>query len=1217
MSQKLSRNLVKLKTNMMKNRKHVGDILSRIKYGVDKSISIKEVVSAIYNKQLPGTDFVFQGLKISSLEDLGITRYIPYNESSSFFTEINWAFEVIQYYTEDLKKFLMLKKRIEFEILTGQYPNALSTLDEIELITKSVWSVEIRFLIIQLSEGFEENRKLLSEIVDLNKLNFMQILFDFISFKSDVDTSYSSLEYRLEKFLEYFYQESHSYNVLKLFLQHRLLVHSFNYGSKDLACIMSIEGTMSIVDYYNALVECIAISITNELIDCDELIEIRSKIQILNETLDDTKLDNIFCYLSNGKDIEHNIARIPKTMCLLVDSYTMGAYSKCNTIFNESIDQLGTSFEAIEIYAKSVTLSTIDNNSLYLDNEVSDVIDNTLLLSLVDTMKNITACVDRKDNLIKALDIAKLVMSLDLRYGIIAYIEDNILPHRTERVNRLFSLFNTQHFTPRMIFHFNDIYIDDIVSELERFQLYPMTNKLIRNYSNSDIRSMDDLPVLRTLYYEAKSFVGRNNEEAIKKFEILHEMVNCAQTNEERYYYERTSRELFYEYIELGDINCAINVLVEAFLIDDGFSMRMNPEDLKKLVDNLNDLEQEKLFLNIKWPIFNYILKEKDYSNLYICLFNYLESNGYNDNLEFLNFDYIANNVNKKEYVFVLNRICVYEVVKRNPFFDFNNRYNTRIKTLQKLLDIDIENKTVYEKELRQTFYEQGISEKAKTIDKEKIFVDVKGIILENEVSFREKFAKYTTIKNMNVNLSSADIYGIADISSTAKRVFKEKEGHQKITLLKEIYLEFSNEFLFNPNYGLEKYLSTRIRHGLMDSFLLKAFTNLYLLSTHEEENTESLNIYWDQRFIEDAVSSDEKKFVIDLVKDFTSDILGKVQEAKDWVKVKSKDNPTGVFSFDEYLNDTNTMSQFNETIESFIDFEMFYQRIAEHFWLMTEIGLNQIRLKLESEVKTFFFSKLDDLESSIDNSKRLFDSVLIRDIQNKIISCKPRVRGDIDEVKNWFYIRKGVESYDYTMSELFEIVKKTHNKLNHQFEKVSVRMECDGTQLKGKSFVYMWDIINILYSNSLIHSGCENFGDLNVCLSSTTITNLEFMESYCTNLESAHLYEKVIQSLKESNEILHFRIENTLSKDLVIDDVMLSIHTKINNLRNTEEYKKMVLREGGSGLAKLNSILQSLEGPSLFYYTFTETTILFSMFLSKEYYLAEQEDFKIENSNS
>lgn len=1190
---------IKIKTEMMKNQKNIRNMLSKFKYGLDNRISIHNLMRNIYSKSLPGHKYVFKGLMLNKMSELPSTNFIPYYEGSELIFEIKWAYEVLIKYNHEINNFIALKDVYEKYLLTGDYQNANVLNEKIkDSVSISLWGIENEFLLKQLIGGFEENRKFLSEITEENENNVIRILSDFYSYKSDTETTYASLEYRLNKFLEYYTNKSFFFNIIKNYLKYKLLFNRESFEPSELALILSLESTMSIIDYYNTFIDVISLAISNNILDKLDVLEVQNLLLSMRERFSDIRIDNILLLTSDSiypldrnEEYSNKVSRI-------LDLYTVGNYKACRSLIEEDLFNYSNVYDILEIHSKSSMFRNAGSSELDKDN-------SNIYMRLHNNMANIYCCDKKMKNIVDLIDYMKLISHLSIRYGVLNFIEKQLVYVDYNNTNKIMDFVYSKILTPRAVFVFEGDKQIQYLEKLKEKNQFKKTITFIDLYIKKDF-TCDQLNCVtnyRMQFYYAKLYEDISINTSIELFKDLQHSVSGLRTNEEKHYFERSSKELYYLYMKSNQEFEAMNIIVDSYLKDSSYSVRMDELKLYKTINLLNEFELLKYHLSIKWPIFNYINDNKDYQNLYTSLFTFLEKNDIFEPMTLINPKNSILGYYKVELVFVLDKFFIYDIMKRYVFFDIREKYSFRIAVLDYLKKIDDSNNNKYEKEIKEIIYEQGIKEKMKTVDQKRIYVDVKKIISENDDVFRSKFKRFISLKKIDLPLNCTDIYGLNDLWIEFSNSIKtDPEMQQKYALLKEILMEFSREFLYNPNYGLEKFLSTRIRHGMLDNYLLKPFNNLYLLSTLDNNNNYVINRYWDDKIDKqlDFTQKNAYDSLISSMNNFTIKIIDKIAESKNWIRVNSKEHMEGMFNYQWLLE--GGMPLFYSNLEGYIDFEMFYQKIADLFWEHTDELLKGIRKKFDHEIKRYFIDSLEELEKEIKPHKSFISKEIYREIQNNIVACKSKLRSDVDNVVNWFYTRKDNDCNDYTLDELFKIVIETNNKVNQEFENVTINAKSDETLLKGDTFIYLWDLMNILYSNALTHSGFLEYNQVEIDIKSYKMIHGKVREKF-SNLNKDAISElrgnEIIEKLEsENSEVLYISISNNLSEDINEMELNKVIQTKFNSVKNNDDYKNMVTKEGGTGLVKLYSILKNIGSAHIITFGIHDNLIEFEIYL-------------------
>ena len=108
-------------------------------------------------------------------------QHLQYTNSLSRFNGIRWCYNpelndgdaveyacfVVSLFQTKVESFSKLRDEYEVAYLSGNYERSIELLDKIDReVCISVWSIGQRFLVKELKDGLEENKKLLSKVAE-------------------------------------------------------------------------------------------------------------------------------------------------------------------------------------------------------------------------------------------------------------------------------------------------------------------------------------------------------------------------------------------------------------------------------------------------------------------------------------------------------------------------------------------------------------------------------------------------------------------------------------------------------------------------------------------------------------------------------------------------------------------------------------------------------------------------------------------------------------------------------------------------------------------------------------------------------------------------------------------------------------------------------------------------------------------------------------------
>lgn len=163
--------------NLLEKDKNPHYSFSKLKYSYEYPFICK-IVDNLPNYQIYD-EYIYGKSLPKAICEIGDTGIIVNN--SNLENEINWIYLSVRKYKEIINSFIEKKKEFSNLLLKGKYKEAEIILDKIDNeISVSLWSIENRFLLIELRKGLKENTNFLNEINTNSKKQFIQHFAHFL-----------------------------------------------------------------------------------------------------------------------------------------------------------------------------------------------------------------------------------------------------------------------------------------------------------------------------------------------------------------------------------------------------------------------------------------------------------------------------------------------------------------------------------------------------------------------------------------------------------------------------------------------------------------------------------------------------------------------------------------------------------------------------------------------------------------------------------------------------------------------------------------------------------------------------------------------------------------------------------------------------------------------------------------------------------------------------
>lgn len=1059
----------------------------------------------------------------------GQLRNAKYNYQSNLEHEFNWYAVSIVKFFEPIRKFLEYREMYEVALMTGNYVLATDILDKIEIdISVSFWGMEQRFLIAELSGGLKNNKDFLSNVNSSSQDAFVTTFAYFFSNRSENKMSVQ----RYNNFFNNFFQSSS--NEIREYFQ--FVVHHYSGDDySDLAVVLNYHNLSSIIDKYITFIkvaqlESVKTGKTQDLI-------VRAIIRV-QKVIKDPMIDR-FLFFTNGQLVTGQLNKTTEALQIF-DNYSVGKYADAIVQAKQFIQKYPTELSVYEVYIKS---------HLFLRKEfLSPIINESPASEILDNMFNIFEKNDTtSQSLANILKIATTLQSSSIGNQLYAFYSRSVLEIKNNNW-KLLDVFNSQVLNPLFVKRYLDKnvtvnYIDLLIKNYPLSPTIALFEQYFRPSHTIQSSLLDDVPDYRKSFYIAERHKESGDfEQAIKLYtEILgSENLNVV-------LYEDALVNLMDCYLKIGSYENFLERYVKHHFSNANLLIRV---ETKYVVQQLQMARFRNVSPSILLPIFFYITKQ-DSHNVNIALRVFLKGLGLvrsadlRSKTEFLWPDSVK---------FLLYNICTPEILKYSTYFEgTNDILLERVEVLQILVNIDKTNSSSYDAEISKITQDLAVIDAIRQIDESKIYVDEASLINSEFSDVRNNFNRYIEISNLITDQRSSFI----DISFnrkillkvTDKNIVAEDWEHARVSrnvkfeLFKEVFFEIRDGFLFNNRYGLDVYLSTRIRHGTLLGQFRNEFQTQHLI-TQKDKLTESYfrNDYWDKKL--SGLEDDQKDKIQLLLSGFSEKVDKTANDLKERaIQIKTEDrNVLGLFDY-KIPND-RLLVYYDQVFKTLDQYNNFVYVAIQLLWRLTEVNLEYIRKYISENVKERLLQFLSELEADLRTTVR--DEREIQELLNSIKTCRTQIHLELDKIADWFKIRK-VTIPDFNISKVINSSLEITNKIsqNAQILEPEIEIKCN-TLFKGKFFIHLFDLLRIFLENIVNYS----------------------------ELESSEL--QVTISAIENDEVLHFRITNNVHQDVDRSVIRDKFQHKVNELSAANWDMNKIRTEKDTGFYKAKKNLTS-----------------------------------------
>lgn len=986
---------------------------------------------------------------------------VYFYKPSSLKNEINWTVLGIKRNINIVKKFIQYKNVFEHQILLGYYDKALETLDEIEKeIGVSIWLYESKFIVYEMMGAQDKAIFLISHINESKQENdngYVTQLLYYLWNRAKKDLS--AIKYDEDLFKQFkrnrtdFQTDAYNYHLFRL----NYYVH---YDIEDTAIPLIMEAPNSIIDRYLVLLQVFQ----SNFVKGTFIKDILSRSKYLYKLTNDNSL---FPFLQ--LDLHNCIIAddyFDTKYIQIIDSYYQGNYQDVIIRCKDYIKNNTSNFDVIKFYCHSLLFSGNGYSPIY-SNSLSPI--NQISRKIYDSING-------KDNLASLYNlyqINKNLYSFSIANGLDYFINDENNFPKSDRL-RLLSI---KKFDPL----FSTIYEDDkeALAYLERGLNFFGSSISIEHQTRRIKKEITSNSLISKYIIEEDNakilFLNNEFNESYKSWiDILnkHNLNNPICQTAIKYSFEC----LF----KLEKYQEAIKLYVDEYIKN---PINIKKTDVSTLIQLLKKQKYSGIKRTIELPIFVGLNSTKDTDKSFILqsFCNYYDVKKPSELFDELKF--VDRNKIETFFYVIVNEDILRHYVYINST---QESLEEKQKILNFLINMNTESNSLYKKMADEIFEELIVYTGTKKMDESKIFANDQAIIkyeLKDIEGLYDSFkVQYNLLETGTFLFLDAQSFNHSTITDGAILKANVKYTDNAIYQVSyALYDTIREKFLFSK-FGLGTYLSTRIRHGVLEGELRSDFVanNLILNKTNDKYVS---NNYWAQTYGLDQKTNDElnrsltsfSEKVDNLISSFKSDIL----------QIKTDEFGKGYFN---YSTDPEELSLEALNIAwQAKDCQDFCQLVIKNLWAITEKNLTIIRNYIKNDLSDEFHSLFDELTTDI---SELNVEYFHNDIFKHVNDTRTRLSQKLLKIEGWFHIQES-KFDNFNLENLINIAWESTRKF---YPKVNCecKLNLQGANLTILAIygIHFSDILRIFLTNMFKYGSCCQYSNKINFQIKTTIEN-------------------------------------------------------------------------------------------------------------------------------
>lgn len=428
------------------------------------------------------------------------------------------------------------------------------------------------------------------------------------------------------------------------------------------------------------------------------------------------------------------------------------------------------------------------------------------------------------------------------------------------------------------------------------------------------------------------------------------------------------------------------------------------------------------------------------------------------------------------QLVYFLRHVCIPEVIYGLGVFDNSEALlRERIATLETLKDLDPSSSVEYDGEIVEITRRILIQARRAQIEQSKIQLDPEGFLREATRVAREGYERYLDYRRAGLESRTQDTVPIHGTGSRdaegAPLLARALPADEVSALFQAIVVDLRDSFVGNRYYGLEGFLSTRIRHSVLENELRSPLVGVHLVTAKDSAGNYRRNEFWRER----CTWSEEVDDWYDDVNSNLAEFAGKydslIEEIRDqWVRVRQTDPDSGVI---DLRIGQITLIRIEELIASLgYPFDTFAVGVFTLFVQLLEPGLAEIRSRLQTTARDRALEMVGELEASLNE---LGAAERIPDLLSAVRDVRAAIGRTLDRVESWFKVSYDTATEPLSIRDVVEISRDIARHFNPHFGAVLTLDGLEDVMIPGALATTYTDILLMLFDNVMRHGGLGN----------------------------------------------------------------------------------------------------------------------------------------------
>jgi hypothetical protein len=511
-----------------------------------------------------------------------------------------------------------------------------------------------------------------------------------------------------------------------------------------------------------------------------------------------------------------------------------------------------------------------------------------------------------------------------------------------------------------------------------------------------------------------------------------------------------------------------------------------------------------------------------------------------------------ANDFGRAELVYFLENICVASVLDMLPTFTNSQELDEERRAIcNALLKLNPRNAQRYETEILEITNRMILETGLRFVDSSRVHVDEDGLTRWAVRELEEPYYRYESLVDAGIGIADDFDQVLRNIFRSNFRDYLQVPESEADELLIVLITLLRGRFLFDASFGLDSYLSQRIRHGSIQNYLRSPVEGAHLVTQKDAKtNTYQRNNYWAEKL---DCSREQRDELDDAFRSFSKEIDGIIVDLRNkFLNVHSSEKPDGLLKMELLAPAFHLL---RSAIQHGKGIEHVVRNCVSVFWAVLGPSLAETQSFLTGRVKHQLAFAFERLRTSL--FEVAGDHPEFAGLSTALGDTSAKMQTELDRIAGWFQRREERTSQlTYTLGQAFQIAIESALSTHKAFAPIMQSNIVPGLSVAANDLIVLADIVRVALGNVHEHAQTKR---------SPTVA----IDTY----------------LSPSGQQLTVRFRSDIGanvRDEAAEAKVESIRAQITD----GSYVQKVRSEGGSGLLKIaNLILRTAEGRLNFFF--------------------------------